>query len=156
VSDDAIGDDDQRVAGLHEMCRLLDETEPGPYLTRLVDISNPEGSQLIEAYSKTHRSVLDAVRSMRTRERWTKDMGVGPFLRPEVQAQVLNASGAVILRLVALEAQTVKTITMFGVRVAGPYLQRAELEWVPVTEEAGRGLLRLAAAQAERKSKGEG
>lgn len=148
--------EDERALAVTEMCRILNETEPGPYTTRLVDISQPEGSQMIEIVSKTHPSVEDAVRAIRLRARWTKDMGVGAFLKPEVQAWVLNAEHKPIMRLVALEVQTVRTVVMFGIRIAGPFLHRAELDWMPITEDAGRKLLQLAMAQAERKSKGEG
>ena len=81
-------DDDrpETMGALSQACAKLTATEPGPFTTRLVDIAEAEAGswRTVEEHAKTFRTVGDAVRAIRNRSSWTKDMGCGPFLKPEV------------------------------------------------------------------------
>lgn len=112
-----------------------------PFRTRLVNILTDE---VLQDPTKEHDSIRDAISKIRKRPSWTEGMGLREHIRPDIQAQVIDAIGTVVARLVVVEVQTIEipVISILDLQLADPSLRGVTLRWVPITEEAALAIAR--------------
>jgi hypothetical protein len=129
-----------------------------PFTTRLVNIL--DGDRILYDPPTKHDKMEQAIERIRSRENWKEGMEGGIYVMPELQAQVLDATGTIAARLACLECHYHETATLFGQPIYKPALIDRRLKWVPITEQAGAELARRAfagrtVAAAHRAAQGE-
>lgn len=112
-----------------------------PFRTRLVNILSDE---ILSEAPKEYDSIGDAIAKIRKRPRWMEGMGIREHVRPDIQAQVIDALGAVVFRLVAVEIRTIEVpvLAILDLQLADPSLKAVALRWVPITEDAALAIAR--------------
>ena len=68
---------DEREAGILEMIRRLNQEEPGPYTTRLMDISQPEAAILTKTAEKSLSKIENGKRIPSDSKLWDLAEGLG-------------------------------------------------------------------------------